>query len=191
MKLPIRIQGRLTPLLSVLVIVFAGLIIAGCSATERDSDTKNTGSGTDNTSSTAAAPDFTIDTLTGETISLSDFKGKPVVVNFAASWCGPCEYEAPVLAAAYEKYKDQVVFIGIAVKDNESSQKAFAEKHGLTFPIGMDPAGNIGYQYQKAGKVSISAIPMTFFIDKEGNIATYWVGPLTESNIEMLIDAII
>ncbi len=193
MKSPLyQISIRSGLLVFVAALLLSVLLMAGCSATERNSDTGSSSNhATTGSTGSNAAPDFTISTLDGQSISMSDFKGQPVVVNFAASWCGPCEYEAPVLAAAYEKYKDQVVFLGIAVKDNESSQRAFAEKHGLTFPIGMDPAGNIGYSYQKAGNVSISAIPMTFFVDREGNIATYWVGPLTDKNVEMLIEAIL
>lgn len=184
--------GKTAILASLAVIVIVLLALAGCSATERKSDT-NAGDNGNATGSTAkaAAPDFTMETLDGGSVSMSDYQGKPVVVNFAASWCGPCEYEAPVLARAYEKYQDQVVFLGVAVKDNIESQRAFAERHGLKFPIGMDPAGNIGYSYQKAGNVSISAIPMTFFVDQDGNIATYWVGPLTDDNIDMLIKAIL
>lgn len=186
---------KITVFVLAMALAISILLLTGCSATERNSVAENSstgdGDGTNSSSSSSAAPDFTIKTLDGETVSMSDFKGQPVVLNFAASWCGPCEIEAPVLAKAYEKYQGQVVFLGVAIKDNESSQRAFAEKHGLTFPIGMDPAGNIGYSYQKAGNVSISAIPMTYFIDREGNIATYWVGPLTDSNIEMMIEAIL
>lgn len=174
------------------IIVLSFAVISGCSATERKSDTASSSGGSTNGSSgKAAAPDFTMQTLDGGSVSLSDYAGKPIVVNFAASWCGPCEYEAPVLAKAYDDYKDQVVFLGVAVKDNIDSQRAFAERHGLRFPIGMDPSGNISYSYQKAGNVSISAIPMTFFVDSKGKIATYWVGPLTDENIEMMIQAIL
>lgn len=163
---------------------------AGCSATETDKSSSN-GGDSGGSSGPAVAPDFTMKTLDGNNISFSDYQGKPVLLNFAASWCGPCEIEAPVLAAGYEKYKDQAVFLGIAVKDNESSQRSFAQKHDLTFPIGLDPSGDIVYSYQKAAKVSISGIPTTFFVDKDGTIVSFWVGPLTESNLDRLMSMII
>lgn len=162
--------------------------LAGCNATD---SSDSGGNGTDGSSGPSAAPDFTMRSLDGGNISLADFQGKPILLNFAASWCGPCELEAPVLEKAYEKYKDQVAFVGAAVKDNEDSQRAFAQKHGLAFPIGLDPNGSIAYSYQKAAKVSISGIPTTFFINKDGTIATFWVGPLTESNLDKMISMII
>lgn len=160
--------------------------LAGCNAT----DSSGNGNSSDSSSGPSQAPDFTMSGVDGGTITLSDFQGKPILLNFAASWCGPCELEAPVLKNAYDKYKDQVAFVGAAVKDNADSQRAFAEKHGLEFPIGLDPSGSIAYSYQKAAKVSISGIPTTFFIKKDGTIATFWVGPLTESNLETLMSMI-
>lgn len=162
---------------------------AGCSATKTSG--ASTGVDEGGRGAPAAAPDFTVKTLSGEIISLSDFRGKPVVLNFAASWCGPCETEAPTLARMYDKYKDQVAFVGLAVRDSEQSQREFADRHGLTFPIGMDPQGNIMYNYQKAGKVSLAGIPTTFFLDREGNIATFWVGPVSDSTLERLIQTLI
>lgn len=122
---------------------------------------------------------------------MSSYKGKPIVLNFAASWCGPCELEAPVLAKVSEKYKGQVVFLGLAVKDKEEDQKVFAQRHGLTFPIGLDVDGEISYQYIKAGKVSVGAIPTTFFIDKEGIIRGFFVGPLTEQTFDQRVKVIL
>ncbi|GBE58011.1 thiol-disulfide oxidoreductase ResA [bacterium BMS3Abin01] len=173
-----------------IIILATVLLVAGCSATERTGSSSSSKSGS-SSSTPPAAPDFTVKTLDGKTVSMSDFKGKPVVLNFAASWCGPCEIEAPVLAKGYEKYKDRVAFIGLAVKDDEDSQRYFADKHGLKFPIGMDPSGDIVYSYQKAGKVSMSGIPTTFFIDRDGNIKTFWVGPLSQSNLDQMIGMIL
>jgi peroxiredoxin len=163
----------------------------GCSATDTSKGSDNSNGSSGDSGAPPVAPGFSMKTIDGDTISLSDYQGKPVVLNFAASWCGPCEAEAPVLAKMYDKYKDQVIFLGVAVKDNEDSQRAFATKHGLAFPIGLDPGGDIVYSYQKAGKVSISGIPTTFFINKDGLIESFWVGPLTESNFEKLIASII
>lgn len=171
--------------LLILAIILAGSTLAGCGGS--NSSTSTSGSA----SSVKVAPDFSVKTLSGDTVTFSSLKGKPLVLNFAASWCGPCELEAPVLAKMYEKYKDRVTFFGLAVKDDEADQRAFAEKHGLKFPIGLDFDGKIVYNYQKAGKVSMSGIPTTFFIDKEGNIAAFFIGPLTESTFDQKIASIL
>jgi len=171
--------------LLILAIILAGSTLAGCGGS--NSSTSTSGSA----SSVKVAPDFSVKALSGDTVTFSSLKGKPLVLNFAASWCGPCELEAPVLARMYEKYKDRVTFFGLAVKDSEEDQRAFAEKHGLKFPIGLDFDGKIVYNYQKAGKVNMSGIPTTFFIDKEGNIAAFFIGPLTESTFDQKIASIL
>jgi len=173
-------------LLSAWVLMLVAVLIAGCGD-------KTSGSSTSGGSAPAKyAPDFTTTTLSGDRVSYNaNLKGKPVVLNFAASWCGPCEQEAPVLAKMHEKYKDRVVFFGLAVKDDIDSQRAFADKHGLVFPIGMDPKGDIVYSYQKAGKVSFSGIPTTFFIDSEGNIKDFFIGPLMEKTFEQKVASIL
>lgn len=174
-------------LLAVTAVALIGISALGCSAASTGPESTTT------VSSEKIAPDFTAKAISGETptISLSSFKGKPVVLNFAASWCPPCELEAPVLAKVHEKYKDRVAFLGLAVKDKEEDQKAFAQKHGLTFPIGLDLDGEISYVYIKAGKIPVGAIPTTFFIDKEGIIRNFFVGPLTEQTFDQKVKSIL
>lgn len=170
--------------LLILAIFLAGSTLTGCGGSNSSTSTSGSASGV------KVAPDFSTKTLSGDTVAYSSLK-KPLVLNFAASWCGPCELEAPVLSKMYEKYKDRVTFFGLAVKDSEEDQRAFAEKHGLKFPIGLDYDGKIVYTYQKAGKVSMSGIPTTFFIDKDGNIASFFIGPLTESTFDQKIASIL
>ncbi len=168
-----------------LILALAASVIAGCGNSSASTGTTGGSSGP------KVAPDFTVKSLTGETLSLSAYKGKPIVLNFAASWCGPCELEAPVLVKMYEKYKDRANFVGLAVKDAEEDQRAFATRHGLQFPIGLDSDGKVLYNFQKAGKVNMSGIPTTFFIDKEGNIAGFFIGPISESTFDKRMDAIL
>lgn len=178
----VRITRSILPLLALIIVI----LIAGCGG--------ESSSGTSTKSDAKAekiAPDFTTVTLDGERFEFNSLKGNPVIVNFAASWCGPCELEAPILAAGYEKYKDRVKFFGLAVKDDLESQKAFAERHGLKFPIGLDMNGKISFDYQKASKVSISGIPTTYFIDEEGRIVDFFIGPLTEKTFEQKIAQIL
>lgn len=185
MRLRIKV---ITFLLAVITASILALTLAGCGNSEKSG---NNTSGSDS-SGPKVAPDFTLQTLTDDNVNFStDIKGKPTVLNFAASWCGPCEYEAPVLAKAYQTYKDRVQFFGVAVKDKEEDQRAFAQRHGLEFPIGLDLDGKVLYQYQKAGKVTLSGIPTTFFLDKDGNIVDYFIGPLSEKTFDQKIQSIL
>lgn len=162
------------------------ILIPGCGSSQT-----TPGGSTDSGKEIPPAPSFTKRSInTNEMISIGDLKGKPVVLNFAASWCGPCESEAPVLVKAHQKYGNEIAFIGLAVKDSEADQLAFAQKHGLTFPIGLDENGRILNEYQTATRVTLSGIPTTFFIDAEGNIANYFIGPLSENTLEQKVASI-
>jgi len=167
-----------------MLAVLCGFILTGCSGGGQASDTSG-GSGS------KVAPDFSVRTITGDTVTLASLRGKPIVLNFAASWCGPCEVEAPVLEKMYEKYKDRVNFFGLAVKDQLEDQKTFAQRHGLQFPIGLDPDSKVLSNYQKAGKVNMSGIPTTFFIDANGNIAAFFIGPISESTFDQRVSTIL
>jgi len=123
------------------------------------------------------APDFEIELFSGKKIKLSDFKGeKPVVVNFWASWCGPCRAEGDTLAKVGSEYKDKVEFIGIATNDNQRDAKAFLDEFDITYKNGLDKS-NIARSY------NITGIPTTFFIDSEGNIVDTWVGAIDEQGL--------
>jgi cytochrome c biogenesis protein CcmG/thiol:disulfide interchange protein DsbE len=117
-----------------------------------------------------AAPDFTVTTFDGETIRLSDLRGQPVVVNFWASWCGPCHDEAALYQSLWERYRDQgVVFLGIAYADDESDSREFIEQYGITYPNAPD----IGTVISKE-LYSIRGVPETFVIDQDGNVVDFF-----------------
>ncbi len=123
------------------------------------------------------APDFEIELFSGESFKLSDYKGeKPVVVNFWASWCGPCRAEADILAKTATEFKDRVEFIGIATNDNKRDAESFLKEFDITYANGLD-VDNIASNY------NITGIPTTFFIDIEGNIIDYWVGAIGEQSL--------
>lgn len=173
-------------ILLLLAIILLAALTVGCRGTTTSGTTSASGS------APKIAPDFTVVTLDGNKVSYNNnLKGKPLVLNFAASWCGPCEQEAPVLVKMYTKYNGKVNFFGLAVKDDPDSQREFATRHGLQFPIGMDPNGDIVYSYQKAGKVSFSGIPTTFFIDADGNIKDFFIGPLMEKTFDQKVASIL
>ena len=110
------------------------------------------------------APAFTLKTSDGKSISLADLKGKPVVVNFWASWCPPCRQEMPLLKATAEKYPEKVRFIGINVQDTDGSFKKALAEFALPYPNGRDEGLGISQTY------AVMALPRTFIIDSEGNI---------------------
>jgi cytochrome c biogenesis protein CcmG/thiol:disulfide interchange protein DsbE len=112
------------------------------------------------------APAFTLPRLDAEgDLSLASLRGKPVVVNFWASWCGPCEEEAPVLEAAWREHRDQgLVVVGIDYDDFRTDARRFAEKNGMTYPLVYDRGGDVAKEY------GLTGVPETFFIDRQGRL---------------------
>ncbi len=127
-----------------------------------------------------SAPDFALKNMAGETIRLSDFKGKSVLVNFWATWCAPCRAEAPVLQRAAVEYKDKLVIIGVNMTTNDTPAQvpAFVEEFGLTFPIVLDETGEVSQAYQVIG------LPTSIFIDQDGIITDVRLGPVDQAYIE-------
>jgi peroxiredoxin len=125
------------------------------------------------------APDFRLDTLEGETVSLADFSGRPVLVNLWASWCSPCRAEMPAMQRIYEDYKDHglaILAVNASDQDSLPSAQAFVESLGLTFPILFDRGGEVSTAYE------LRALPTSFFIDGEGIIRAVVVGgPMSEA----------
>ncbi|HWC15210.1 MAG TPA: redoxin domain-containing protein [Actinomycetota bacterium] len=109
-------------------------------------------------------PEFTLTTLDGErTISRADFAGRPLVINFWASWCIPCRDEAPLLERKWREYRDEgVVFLGVVVKDTPKDALAFARSHDLTYPMVWDPDQTL------AKALGLVGLPQTFFVDASG-----------------------
>lgn len=129
------------------------------------------------------APDFSLGLFDGSTFTLSQTlqqTGKPAVVNFWASWCGPCADEAPVLQDAYKRYGDQINFIGVDVQDTDPDAQAFIRKYGLTYPSGAGNAGPISVQYGMRG------VPETYFIASDGRLIRKW-NTLTAADLEQFL----
>ena len=130
-----------------------------------------------------SAPDFSLTTFDGQTVRLSDLRGKVVMINFWASWCGPCRDEAPELQRTWERYKDRgVVFLGIAYTDTERNAQAFLKEYGTTYPNGLDLGTRISAQYH------IQGVPETFIVDRDGNIVEFVMLPLTEPALSAKLD---
>ncbi|HDZ59366.1 MAG TPA: TlpA family protein disulfide reductase [Actinobacteria bacterium] len=128
------------------------------------------------------APDFTLQTLDGGQISLSDLRGKVVLVNIWATWCNPCREEMPYMERQYQNLKDQPFEILAVSQDRlgETEVEPFVKEYGLTFPILLDPDKNVGGLFQS------SKFPESFIIDKDGVIVERVVGQLGPSNFQLI-----
>ena len=111
------------------------------------------------------APDFTLPLLTGETFTLSEHRGTPVVVNFWATWCGPCVRKMPSTQALSEEFADQVIFIGVNIGEDLRVIQSFIDEGGYTFPIGLDEDGETSFDWNPRG-----GIPYTVIVDSDGII---------------------
>lgn len=136
------------------------------------------------------APDFTLDTLDGNVVTLSELRGKVVVVNFWTTWCPPCRAETPALETSYEQYKDSgVIILGVNLTNQDviGEVESFVEEFGLTYPILLDRDGTVGSTLYQ-----IKGLPSTFFVNRQGIIRTLLVGgPMSEAFIRSKIEALL
>ncbi|MGP1361650.1 MAG: TlpA family protein disulfide reductase [Candidatus Fimenecus sp.] len=131
------------------------------------------------------APDFKITDMNGKEVSLSEFFGKPIVLNFWASWCPPCKAEMPHFQKAFKENPDvQFIMVNASYNDSESSVKSFLENGGYTFPVLTDKRGLAFRAY------NVSSLPTTYFIDKNGKVVSHTVGMLSEQRLADGIKAI-
>ncbi|QUL53501.1 redoxin domain-containing protein [Paenibacillus tritici] len=134
------------------------------------------------------APDFTLLTTDGEGLSLSDYRGKRVIVNLWATWCSPCIAEMPHLQSFYSDYQDEgLELIAINLTESEAKQEdihQFIDKYQLTFPIVFDKGSEVADLYQ------VTTIPTTFILNSKGEIEQKIVGPMTYEIIEELMQQV-
>ena len=125
------------------------------------------------------APDFTLQSLDGKTIRLSDFRGHPVWINFWASWCPPCRDEMPRLEGAYLTHAaDGLVILGVAVRDSPANAEAFVKEVVVTYPIVLDEPGKVADQHRAV------ALPVHYWVDREGIIRGWAIGELPPNQYE-------
>ena len=135
------------------------------------------------------APDFTLNSLTGETFTLSKLRGRPVLINLWASWCGPCRAEMPAIQRVYDQYRDQgfvVLAVNATRQDSLQAAQAFVDEFGFTYPILLDVDGVVASLYQ------LRAFPSSYFVDADGIIQEVVLGgPMNEALLATRVEQLL
>ncbi len=131
------------------------------------------------------APDFTLETFDGHTMTLQDLQGHGVVLNFWASWCHPCREEAELLETAWRREQDQgVVFVGVAYLDQGPAARRYLDEFDITYPNGRDKGGHIAQLY------AVTGVPATYFIHPDGQVIGTFTGPLEPYRLASFLEQI-
>jgi len=173
-----------------IILAITGLVLAltaaGILLMQKDSKNEFSSESSSEKKGNELAPDFTVLTISGGDFHLGDYKGRPVMINFFASWCLPCREEMPVIEKIAQQYESKgVVFLGIAVDDTKEKMKEFIAKYQVTFPVGIDKTAEIQKSYGLYG------IPTTYFIDKQGIINYSHSGSVTKELLQHELDKLL
>lgn len=135
------------------------------------------------------APNFSLATTDGETVTLSQLKGQAVLVNLWATWCPPCRAEMPAMQKLYDEYKDQgfvVLAVNMTYQDDPSAVLPFLQENNLTFPVLLDQTGAVAKSYE------LRSLPSSYFINREGTIHEVVIGgPMSEALLRTRIESIL
>lgn len=126
----------------------------------------------------AQAPNFELVALSGDIISLEDLRGQSVIINFWATWCGPCRLEMPTFQDRFDQYDGELRVVAVNFDETETDVQTFADEMNLTFDVLLDPGAVVQQLYQ------IRAYPTSFFVDSEGIIRVQHIGLIVESQLD-------
>lgn len=130
--------------------------------------------------------DFVLEDMNGEPVKLADFKGKVILLNFWATWCGPCEQEIPAFVEMYDRYKDRgFVILGVSIDDPPEALRAYAKSHHMQYPV-LQMQSDIEDAYGP-----IFGVPTSFFIARDGSICKRHLGPATREQVERELEALL
>jgi len=153
---------------------------AGLGVMELPAGMNTTGRGV-STEPGRAAPDFVLASLDGTPVRFSDLRGKPVLVNFWASWCTPCREEVPDIVRAYGQHSGAFTVLAVDLQENAEQVRQFASEFGMTFPIVTDTTGSVAAAWRIGGPVQ--GIPSSYFIDAGGVVQAREYGPMAPDTI--------
>jgi len=162
----------------VLLVSFLALVAAACGGVDTGKDDQNIADLEIAPVSGSLAPDFKLETLAGDQVSLSDFNGHPVLINFWATWCAPCRIEMPALQAAEDAFGPDLVILAVDFDESAEIVADFFLELELSFDPLLDPGGKIQRLYQVRG------YPSTFIIDRQGVIQFVHIGLMTENQLD-------
>ena len=129
------------------------------------------------------ADDFSLELMSGETLTLADLRGKAVMVDFWSSWCPPCRQEAPVLAEVYLEYENlPVEFVGVDIWDVPAAAQEHIDRYNVPYPNGIDADGIIAINY------GVTGLPEKFFISPDGMVVKKFVGPMSPSKLRGILN---
>jgi cytochrome c biogenesis protein CcmG/thiol:disulfide interchange protein DsbE len=169
-----RLIARNKVITSVTAIFVAAVIAVSLASTGSGAST-----GTAKAAGPAAAHAFSLPALgkSGQQISLSQYAGQPVILNFWASWCAPCQQETPLLASWYKQQDGHVVLLGLDENDTTADGLKFAAAKGVSYPIGFDPNVTVALSY------GVDALPQTFFLNAQHRIVDHVPGAITPAEL--------
>ncbi len=167
---------------AIIVVLAALMAILGWGLANREPVTGRSGI----TRIDKPVPQFTLATFDGAPLDIFENIGRPMVINFWASWCVPCRREVGTLEAAWQAAQGtDVLFVGIDTDDAEADARAFVQAFGVTYPNGLDPDGEITVDFGVIG------LPVTFFVDRDGLIVRRWVGEIPGPQLALWLNDLI